>query len=149
MISAFGRAPAKGPASFHHNLVSNPGRGVIWINEPYNNFDIYNNHIIARTTTTPRREGLFGFNPKCDFKTIHIRNNIIECRGLSRPLLRNDESYEAVIVNNTLINISDTELYKNPETDTIRGMEAPLKFTCGVHGEVTVEGWKTQPTANR
>ena len=35
LISAFGNVPAKGPAKFHNNLVSNPGRGVIWMNEPY------------------------------------------------------------------------------------------------------------------
>ena len=29
LISGFGKAPAKGPAVFHNNLVNNPGRGVI------------------------------------------------------------------------------------------------------------------------
>jgi hypothetical protein len=28
---------AAGPALLRNNLVSNPGRGVIWINEPYDN----------------------------------------------------------------------------------------------------------------
>jgi hypothetical protein len=42
LISGFGKAPAKGPALFHNNLVSNPGRGVIWINEPYSNLVIRN-----------------------------------------------------------------------------------------------------------
>ena len=36
LISAFGNVPAKGPASFHNNLVNNPGRGVMWMNEPLN-----------------------------------------------------------------------------------------------------------------
>jgi hypothetical protein len=142
LISGFGKATAKGPASFHNNLVSNPGRGVIWINEEYNNLDIHHNHIITRTTTTPRKEGLFGFNPKCDFKTFSIRDNIIECQGLARPLLRSDKSYGATIENNKLTNVSDTHRYKNPQTDATAGLEAPLKFECGVHGEYAVDGWK-------
>jgi len=147
LISGFGRAAAKGPASFHNNLVSNPGRGVIWINEVYNNLEICNNHVIARTTVTPRREGLFGFNRGCDFKTIAIRDNVIECQGLARPLLRCDESYGAVIHNNVLTNVSDTERYDNPRTDAPAGLEEPLKFECGVHGEFTVDGWDARSTA--
>lgn len=142
LISGFGKAPAKGPALFHNNLISNPGRGVIWINEPYANLTVRNNHIITRTTTTPRKEGLFGFNQQCDFKTLTIANNLIECQGLTRPLVRNDESAGATISNNKLINVSDTSRYKNPQTGNPQGLEAPLKFQCGVHGEVTVDGWK-------
>ena len=144
LISGFGKAPAKGPASFHNNLVSNPGRGVIWINEVYSNLEIRNNHIIARTTATPRKEGLFGFNRGCDFKTITIRDNVIECQGQSRPLLRCDESSGAVIRNNALTNVSDGNRYDNPRTDARAGLEGPLKFKCGVHGEVAVDGWKTR-----
>jgi len=147
LISGFGRAAAKGPASFHNNLVNNPGRGVIWINEIFNNLDIHNNHVIARTTVTPRREGLFGFNRGCDFKTITIRDNIIECKGLARPLLRCEESYGAVIRDNLLTNVSDTDRYDNPRTDARAGPEKPLKFDCGVHGEFTVDGWNARPTA--
>ena len=77
LISGFGKAPAKGPAVFHNNLINNPGRGVIWINEPYNNLTVRNNHIITRTTVTPRKEGLFGFNKECDFSTFRIVNNVI------------------------------------------------------------------------
>ena len=116
LISGFGKAAAKGPASFHNNLVSNPGRGVIWINEVFNNLEIRNNHIITRTTATPRKDGLFGFNPGCDFKTISIRDNVIECQGQARPLLRCNESYGAVIRNNRLTNVSDTDRYDNPRT---------------------------------
>jgi len=141
LISGFGKAPAKGPALFHNNLVSNPGRGVIWINEPYANLTVRNNHIITRTTSTPRKEGLFGFNQNCDFKTHRIENNLIECQGLARPLVRNPESATATIQNNKLINVSDTSSYKNPKTGEPQGLEAPLKFECGVHGEVTVDGW--------
>jgi len=147
LISGFGKASAKGPASFHNNLVSNPGRGVIWINEVYNNLDIHNNHIITRTTATPRRDGLFGLNRGCDFKTISIRDNIVKCQGLPRPLLRCDESYGAIIRNNVLTNVSDTDRYKNPRTNARAGLEEPLRFECGVHGEYTVDGWKVRPTA--
>lgn len=146
LISAFGRAPVKGPVVFHNNLVSNPGRGVIWINEPYNNLFVRNNHIIARTTATPRKEGLFGLNPKCDFSTIQIIDNIIECRGQSRPLLRNKESYQAEIRNNLLKNVPDTDQFANAKTDAQAGLETPLKFTCGVHDELTVDGWKHRPS---
>ena len=144
LISGFGKAPAKGPASFHNNLVSNPGRGVIWINEVYNNLEIRNNHIITRTTATPRKEGLFGFNRGCDFKTITIRDNLIECQGQARPLLRCDESSGAVIRNNALTNVSDTSRYDNPRTDARAGLDKPLKFECGVHGEFTVDGRKAR-----
>ena len=142
LISGFGKAAAPGPASFHNNLVSNPGRGVIWINEVFNNLEIRNNHIITRTTVTPRKDGLFGFNPGCDFKTITLRDNVIECQGQARPLLRCDESYGVVIRNNRLTNLSDTARYENPSTSELVGLESPLKFQCGVNSEVTVDGWK-------
>lgn len=146
LISGFGKAAAAGPAEFHNNLVNNPGRGVIWINEPYSNLVVRNNHIITRTTVTPRKEGLFGFNKECDFSTIEIRDNVIECQGLARPLLRNDESYAMRIQNNTLTNVSDTDRYDNPQADVHAGLDAPLKFQCGVHGELTVDGWETRPS---
>jgi nitrous oxidase accessory protein len=147
LISAFGKAPANGPASFHNNLVSNPGRGVIWLNEVFNNLEIRNNHVLARTTATPRKDGLFGFNPGCDFKTIILRDNVIECQGQPRPLLRCNESYGAVIQNNRLTNLSDTGRYENPRADRPAGLEAPLKFECGVHGEFTVNGWQAASAA--
>ena len=146
LISAFGNAAAKGPASFHNNLVSNPGRGVIWINEVYNNLEVRNNHIVARTTATSRNDGLFGLNPKCDFKTITIRDNVIECQGQARPLLRAKESYAATVENNALTNVSDVEKLKNAKADRPIGLEKPLKFECGVRGEFTVDGWKAGPT---
>ena len=146
LISAFGEAPAKGPASFHDNLVSNPGRGVIWINEVYDNLEVRNNHIIARTTATPRKEGLFGFNPRCDFKTIAIRDNVIECQGQARPLMRNNESYGAEIANNQLTNVSDADRYANPKGEKRPGPEQPLKFECGAGGEFAVDGWQAART---
>jgi nitrous oxidase accessory protein len=146
LISGFGNADAKGPAKFHNNLVSNPGRGVIWMNEVFNHLEVRNNHIIARTTKTPRKEGLFGFNPKCDFKTIRIKDNIIECEDTPRPLLRCKESYDSVVENNTLTNVSDADKLKNPKADRVIGLEKPLKFECGAKGEYTVDGWKAGKT---
>lgn len=143
LISGFGKAPAAGPAVFHNNLVSNPGRGVIWINEPYDNLTVRNNHIIARPTPTPRTEGLFGFNSKCDFSTFIFRDNTIECEGTARPLFRNVESARSTLENNKLINLANTQTYKNPMTAAKPGLEAPLTFEAGVDGEMTVNGWKT------
>ncbi len=85
---------------------------------------------------------MFGFNPGCDFKTIVIRDNIIECEGQARPLLRCKESYGAVIANNQLSNVSDIDQYANPRSEKKPSLEQPLKFECGVHGEVTVDGWQ-------
>jgi nitrous oxidase accessory protein len=145
LISAFGNVTAEGPASFHNNLVSNPGRGVIWMNEVYNKLEIRNNHIVARSTATPRDEGLFGFNGASNFATISIKDNLIECIGQARPLLRAKESYAATIENNKLINVSDTDKLKNAQADRRIGLEKPLQFDCGVHGEFTVDGWNTHP----
>jgi len=147
LISGFGKAAAKGPASFHNNLVSNPGRGVIWINEVFDHLEIRNNHIITRTTATPRKEGLFGFNAACDFSTIAIKDNVIECEGEPRPLLRAKQSYAAAIQNNTLTNIADVDRFQNPKADRPVGLAKPLKFECGVRGEFTVDGWKAGPSA--
>ncbi len=147
LISGFGNADEKGPLVFHNNLVSNPGRGVIWVNEVFNNVEVRNNHVLARTTATPRKEGLFGFNPKCDFKTITIKDNLIECEGEPRPLLRAKESYGATVENNTLTNVADAEKLKNPKADRPVGLEKPLNFECGMKGEFTVDGWKATPTA--
>ena len=143
LISAFGDVPAKGPASFHNNLVNNPGRGVMWMNEPYSNLDVRNNHIIARTTKTPREEGLFGFNEKSDFKTFRFTGNIIECIGTARPLFRNDASGASLVENNRLTNVSDTQRYANKPSGGLMGPEKPLQFKCGVNGEMSVDGWKT------
>ncbi|MEM1297217.1 MAG: hypothetical protein AAGH89_17765, partial [Verrucomicrobiota bacterium] len=147
LISGFGKAAAAGPAEFHNNLVSNPGRGVIWINEPYENMVVRNNHVIARTTVTPRKEGLFAFNGSSDFSTFKFIDNIIECEGLARPFFRREETHGATIVNNQLTNVSDADRYENPQTGEKAGLEVPLRFECGVHGELTVDGWETRPTA--
>ncbi|MEN1784660.1 MAG: right-handed parallel beta-helix repeat-containing protein [Bacteroidota bacterium] len=117
-----------GPTKFHDNLIKNPGRGVFWSEHVFNNYEFYNNHVIANTTTTPRSEGLFGFDKDTDFSTISIRNNIIECKGLSRPLMRNNNSYNADISNNTLINISDTAEYTNMNANSPKGPNEQLYF---------------------
>lgn len=145
LISAFGNAAAPGPASFHNNLVNNPGRGVIWMNEVFNNLEVRNNHVVTRTTATPRKEGLFGLNGASDFKTITIRDNIIECQGQSRPLLRSKESYGMVLSNNELTNVADADRLSNPKAGKPAGLEQPLKFDCGVHDEVSVDGWTAKP----
>lgn len=112
------------------------------MNEPFDHLTVRNNHIVTRTTATPRKEGLFGLNEKTDFSTVQISDNIIECIGQQRPLLRRDAQYTAKIYNNHLTNISDAEKLDNPKTDSIAGLEAPLKFKCGVKGEMLVDGWE-------
>ena len=149
LISAFGDVAAKGPCVFHNNLVSNPGRGVMWMNEPYANLEVRNNHIIARTTKTPRTEGLFGFNDKSDFATFRFTGNIIECIGTARPLFRNDASGASVVENNKLANVTDTTRYANKLTGVPVGLEQPLTFMCGVNGELTVDGWQARPSAKK
>lgn len=104
---------------------------------------------MARTTKTPRKEGLFGFNRDCDFSTIQIIDNVIECKGQPRPLLRNDESYEAIVQGNTLLNVSDTARLGNQTTRASAGLEQPLSFTCGVHGELTVDGWNADSSGKQ
>ena len=71
---------------------------------------------------------------------------MIECEGLARPLLRNDESYSAIIKNNVLTNVADADRYANPKTNARAGLEEPVKFECGVHGEVIVDGWQAEPS---
>ena len=149
LISAFGDVAAKGPCVFHNNLVSNPGRGVIWMNEPYAQLQVRNNHIIARTTRTPRIEGLFGFNDKSDFTTFRFSSNIIECIGTERPLFRNDPSGGSVVENNQLVGVTDTARYTNKQADKPVGLEQPLNFQCGANGELTVDGWKVRPSAKQ
>ncbi len=77
-------------------------------------------------------EGLFGFNSECDFSTIQIKDNLIECKGIARPLFRNSESYSAVVENNRFVNVSDVDKLKNPVADRAIGLEQPLMFKCGV-----------------
>lgn len=145
LLCDFGQQPVKGPIVFHDNRIKNPGRGLFWHRGPaaYREFHFYNNEVKAHTTVTPRLEGLFGFsNGENDYKTIEIRNNIIECIGTTRPLFREADSYAAVVENNTLINVADSKHYQNPDTGAPRGLTEPLDFQCGVNGEFEVKGWE-------
>lgn len=145
LISGFGKAPASGPALIHNNLISNPGRGVVWINEPYSHLVIRNNHIVTRTTKTPRTEGLFGFNRDCEFGSIVIQDNIIECIGTSHPLFRNDESYRSVVTNNKLINVADADRFpKSADKTNSPGPQSTLNFRCGANERLHVDGWQVQ-----
>ena len=141
LISGFGKVPAPGPTDFHHNLVRNPGRGLFWDNGPYNNFSFHHNHVIGKTTKTPRKDGLFGFSKQTDFRTISIAHNIIELAGTERPLMRNDASYGAAIANNALTGISNTDQFENPQTNEPRGLSETLAFRAGVGGEYAIDGW--------
>ncbi len=149
LISGFGGVSAKGPVKFHNNLVNNPGRGVMWIDKPFNGIEFRNNQIIARTTATPRSEGLFGFHKDSDFATHVFRDNVIECIGKERPLFRNDESGKAKVEGNRLGNLSDTGRYGNLKTGSKQGLEEPLEFRCGVNGELMVAGWKAISAAGK
>ncbi|MGD1949679.1 MAG: glycosyl hydrolase family 28-related protein [Leptolyngbyaceae cyanobacterium] len=149
LITNFSEKPAKGPTKVHNNLILNPGRGVVWHKSIYNNFSFYNNTVIANETVNSREDGLFGFHEKTDFSTIKIRDNIIEVNGLSRPLMRNQASYDAVIKNNQLSNISDVDSFDNPDTGAPQGVTEPLQFRVGANGELAVNGAEIRPAARR
>lgn len=147
LIAEFSKVPSPGPTKMHNNLIRNPGRGVFWSNGGYNRFEFLHNHVIAHTRQ--RDSGLFGLTPKTtDYKTVVVRDNIVECLGSNpRPLFRHAEAYgNAVVENNKLVNVSDTEKYANPQTGDLQGLVEPLKFRCGAYGEYTVDGWEMRPT---
>ncbi|MEM1252324.1 MAG: right-handed parallel beta-helix repeat-containing protein [Cyanobacteria bacterium P01_H01_bin.21] len=149
LITNFSEKPAKGPTKFHNNLILNPGRGVVWHKSIYNNFSFYNNTVIANETVNSRADGLFGFHEKTDFSTIEIRDNVIEVNGLSRPLMRNQASYDAVIKNNQLSNISDVDSFDNPDTGAPQGVTESLQFRVGANGELAVNGAEIRPAAGQ
>ncbi len=148
LISSFDSVPAEpGGTKMHNNRISNPGRGIFWNEGVYNSFLFYNNHVIGRTTVTPRTEGLFDFRSDrmggvAKWNSIQIRDNIIELEGTARPLMRNADSYAAAIENNTFKNISDTASYANASKDRPRGLLAPLCFRLGADDEWAVDEWK-------
>jgi MYXO-CTERM domain-containing protein len=148
LIASFDAVPAAlGGTKMHNNLIKNPGRGIYWNEGVYNGFAFYNNHVQGQTTVTPRTEGLFDFRPArneatTNFSTIEIRDNIIELTGMPRPLMRNPESYAALISNNALTGLSDTASYGNPTADRPRGPLQPLCFRLGADREWTIDGWK-------
>jgi len=146
LISNFGTAHAIGPTDFHDNHIKNPCRGLFWSEGVYDDYAFYNNHVIANTTATPRTDGLFGFKPErdgvsTDWSRIEITDTVIEIHGVSHPLMRNGESYQAVIENNTLINVSDVASFTNPDTAEPGGPTEPLFFLVGRRGEYLIDGW--------
>lgn len=68
-------------------------------------------------------------------------DNVIECEGAPRSLLRKDAGRDAIIRNNRLVNVADATQYEKPTTEAKAGLEEPLKFECGVGGEMIVDGW--------
>ena len=144
-VHNFGDAKVPGPLWFHNNLVLNPGRGILWTKGTHDKISIYNNHIKANTMT--RKDGLFGINPKSNFKNIEIRDNIIECNEANpRSLMRNEQSYGAKIENNQLTNVTDSKHNSSSDSGKKAGLVEPLNFKCGVKGEYTVDQWKVKPT---
>ncbi|MEM1167434.1 MAG: hypothetical protein AAGI30_14235 [Planctomycetota bacterium] len=161
LVSIFGNngSPVSpGPFRFFNNNVKNPGRGVFWSAPVQNEAEFFNNHIIGSTTITPRTEGLFGIKlgpnndgESVDLSTVSIRDNIIELTGLARPLLRGatpGSIPDTTVVNNTLINVSDTGSYTNADTGAPRGPLEPLCFRVGVDHEYTVDGFDLWCTAD-
>ena len=84
---------------------------------------------------------MFALGKTSDFATFVLRDNIVECMGTPRPLLRNEGMEKAKIANNKLVNVSDTARYENPAENRKPGLEEPLQFRCGVNGEMQVDGW--------
>lgn len=148
LISSFGSESASGSTKFHNNLILNPGRGIFWGQGAYNNFSFHNNEVIANETITPRLDGLFGFNQTTDFRTIQIKDNIITVNGISRPLMRSQASYGAIIENNILTNVADVDQLRNSSTDAAQGLLEPLYFQVGANGEYTIDGFDLQSTEN-
>ncbi len=142
LISSFGKEPAAGPVSFHDNVITDPGRGVMWFEGPCARVSIRNNRILASRTATPRLDGLFGFHPGSDFKSCEFAGNVVECTGPARPLFRNDASGTLPMRGNELVNLSDTGRYENPPGGGNPGLATPLDFRCGVDGETAVSGSK-------
>ena len=62
--------------------------------------------------------------------------------------MRNLESYGAVIENNELVNVSDTNKFDNPRTDAPLGLVEPLAFRVGAEDEFSVNGAEISATAN-
>jgi len=125
-----------------NNQMRNPGRALIWsAGGAYKNYRFENNHVKAHKTLTPRTEGLIHFVGRSDFETISIRDNIIECIGLARPMLDNDTITQVQFENNLLINISDTDKFENKQTTATQGLINPLRFKCGYKKEYVVDGW--------
>ncbi|MEM7475463.1 MAG: hypothetical protein AAF483_10765, partial [Planctomycetota bacterium] len=146
LITNFGSTPVPGPTSFTNNLVINPGRGVFSTSGVHNNLTFANNLIIANQTITPRTSGFLGMKVSdnngnaTDFSTVTVKDNIVEVRGLERPLFRNAESFAANVENNSLVGVSDAGQYNNPQTSAPQGPLSILQFHVGVGGEILIDG---------
>jgi hypothetical protein len=51
-----------------------------------------------------------------------------------------------VVENNRLVNVADADRLANPRAQRVVGPLQPLKFSCGVEGEFTVDGWSVRRT---
>jgi len=137
LFSGFGNSSGEGPIEFTGNLVLNPGRGVFWSNSVIENLTFTDNRIVVNENG--RDTGLFGINGNTDFSGVTIADNVIEVIGSARDLLRNEQSGNATIENNLLINVSDTERYENPQTGEQQGTGPTEPFGVGAGGTITVD----------
>ncbi|NJN26604.1 MAG: hypothetical protein HC819_11800 [Cyclobacteriaceae bacterium] len=138
------RAEVYGHMFFINNQIKNPGRGIFWSKGGGDKFVYFlNNHVLANATLAKREGPLLHFNDGTDFSVIQIKNNIVECIGIARPLLNSEESRKsAVVENNVLINVVDINDIENPDTPLTSGISNPLNFRCGYKKEYLVEGWR-------
>jgi len=81
LISAW--CAGDGPARFHNNLIKDPGYGLFFNTDAYNNFQFYNNHVIANPTPNMYTDGLFIFGEGAS-NTDVIKDNIFDCTTRAR-----------------------------------------------------------------
>ena len=142
----FGKVPVPGPMAFRNNIVVNPGRGLFATQSVHDNVQVVGNHIVARQTITPRDSALLNFRDSdsdgntTDYSTITIADNVIEVLGRPRPLVNSDASGGSNIFNNTLIGISDTDRFANPDSGQPRGQAENLRFVVGADEGRTIDG---------
>jgi len=141
-----------GPTKIHDNLIKNPGMAIaeVW---QYNNFQFYNNHLISTPNAGNTWNGAlwdvcFKFSPsnEMDHRTCVFKDNIFDCSAFPRKLFWGGMGSDLIVQNNTMINVTDTANYSNPNTGAKRGPLAPLGFTCGTHGSYTVNQWTILPS---
>lgn len=152
ITSFFGSGQPTGNLQFFDNLIANPGRGLFTNTTgqvTYPGFYFFNNHVRGVRTVNSRSDGLFGFPSSTDFSTVEIRDNIFELDSFARPLVRNAQSYNATVINNTFVNISDAAMFANPSTGDVRGPREPLIFNVGQYGEYAVDDWNVSGPLTR
>jgi len=138
-----------GPTKIHDNLMTNIGLGILDIGR-FNNTQIYNNWV---KTTDFKAAGktllIIPTGPTdIDRSSWVIKDNIFDCSAQARALFWQDLGAGFTIQNNTMINVTDTANYSNPNTGATRGPLAPLHFTCGSHGAYTVNQWGLDTSIN-